>query len=160
MPATSYNETMIRRLLASLLLTLFPTIALANDVAPVPDQPVTQATPAPQQGSGSAALLGPQGNTSSTGDGSSLQPAGNNPLQSSTSASTGLTSPENSALQGSAPSGDIRVLLDSEADGVSQVPVSQSNDNSILDTIALVLLITLFGLIWMLRYRVAKRFTA
>lgn len=149
---------MIKRLLASLLLTFLPAIALAEDVTPSPDSTVVQETPAPQQGSGSAALLGPQGNTSSTGDGSSLQPAGNNPLQSGNSASTGLTSPENSALQGSAPSGDIRVLLGSEADGISHTPDSQTNDNSMLDTLALLLLLSLFGLIWALRRRVSQRF--
>ena len=150
---------MIKRLLASLLLTLLPNIVLAaDDASPTPDPAVAQETPAPQQGSGSAALLGPQGSTSSIGDGTSLQPAGNNPLQSGNSASTGLTSPENSALQGSAPSGDIKVLLGSEADGAPHAPVSQPEDNSILDTLALVLLLGLFGLIWTLRKRVSRRF--
>jgi len=149
---------MIKRLLAGLLLTLLPTIALAEEVMPAPDPGIAQETPAPQQWSGSAALLGPQGSTSSTGDGTSLQPAGNNPLQSGTSASTGLTSPENSALQGSAPSGDIKVLLGSEADGAPHTPVSPTEDNSILDTLALILLLGLFGLIWTLRKRVSRRF--
>ena len=149
---------MIIRLIASLLLTLLPAIAFAEDVIPALDPTVVQETPAPQQGSSSAALLGPQGSTSSIGDGTSLQPAGNNPLQSGNSASTGLTSPENSALQGSAPSGDIKVLLGNEADGAPHAPVSQPEDNSILDTLALVLLLSLFGLIWTLRKRVSRRF--
>ncbi len=157
-PANSYNEPMIRRLLAISLLTLLPTVTLADDVLPTPEPSVTQETPAPQQSSGSAALLGPQGSTSSIGDGTSLQPAGNNPLQSGTSDSTGLTSPESSALQGSAPSGDIKVMLGNEADGVTRTPAPESGDNSIIDSLALLLLLSLFGLIWGLRYRVSQRF--
>ena len=149
---------MTRRLFASLLLAFFPTIALADETSSAPEPSAIQQTPAPQQGGGSAALLGPLGNTSSTGDGTSLQPAGNNPLQSGSSDSTGLSAPENSALQGSAPSGDIKVLLGSEADGESKTPLSQPDDNSVLDTLALLMLLSLFGLIFSLRYRTSKRF--
>ena len=137
---------------------MLPFGVLADDPAPTPEPTVSQDTSTPQQGGASAADLGPQGSTSSTGDSSSLQPAGNNPLQSGTSAASGLTSPQNSALQGSAPSGDIKVLLGNEADGASRTPAPQSDDNSVPDTLALLLLLGLFGLIATLRNRVAKRF--
>jgi hypothetical protein len=150
---------MLRRTALIFVFALLPLGALADDVTPTPAPANAQQAPAPQQGSGSASLLGPQGNTSSTDDSSSLQPAGNNPLQSGSSDSTGLTSPADSALQGSAPSGDIKVLLGNESDGLSQTPGTQTNDNSVFDTLALVMLFGLFGLIWGLRYRVSRRFT-
>ena len=151
---------MLRQIALSFVFAAFPLGALADDApASIPEPAAAQQAPAPQQGSGSASLLGPQGNTSATGDGGSLQPAGNNPLQSGNQASTGLAAPENSALQGSAPSGDIKVLLGSEADGSSKTTLDAPADNSAIDTLALGLMLGMFGLIWFLRQRVTRRFT-
>ncbi len=135
--------------------------ALADDAASTPVSEQAQVSPATQQGGGSAAYLGPPSSVSSAADGGVLQPYSNNPLQAGgNAASNGLVSPDNSQLQGSAPSGDLKVVLGNEADGGIHAPNTAPVDNSPLDTLALLAVIGFIGLIWVLRRRVAQRFSS
>jgi Polyketide cyclase / dehydrase and lipid transport len=53
-----------------------------------------------------------------------LQPAGNNPLQSTTNDSTGLTAPSANTLQAPAPSSEQLQVINNDADGGPQSPTS------------------------------------
>ena len=133
---------MFTRLLAALALTLLPTAALADD---------TQAADSGAPQSSATYMLGPSaigGATSgssggSTGDSTSLQPAGQSPLQSTTSDATGLTAPNSTALQAPASSDQSLRVLSGEADG-SPVQVAGSGGLSIWEW---VLFSVLFGAI-------------
>jgi hypothetical protein len=122
-----YNRFMSKRLLATVLLScslLFaPALASADDVPT--DTPSATDTPAPTATPNPAAGLGPQSTGSAGGsnnDSSTLQPAGGNPLQSTTNDSTGLTAPNANSLQVPATSEQTLRVLDGEADG-GQVPM-------------------------------------
>ena len=114
---------MPKRLLLALILAFAPLTATADDTDPTmnpltaPD--TTQA--APPAPTTAANGLGPQTSANSAGgsnaDGSSLQPAGLSPLQSTTNDAVGLTAPTTSALQAPASSDYTLRVLAGEADG-------------------------------------------
>jgi hypothetical protein len=110
---------MLKRLLVIVALSTLPAAVLADDTAPTdapPGTPTATATPAPASANG----LGPGTSNpagGSNGDAGSLQPAGTSPLQSTTGDSTGLTAPNQNALQAPANSDAQLKVLMNEADG-------------------------------------------
>ncbi len=123
---------MFVRFLASLILALLPLGALADDLGP--STSVNSA-------------LGQQGGTAgSNADGATLQPAGLDPLQSTTQDSSGLTAPNSSSLQAPASSdAQLKVILGNEADGIAH----QITDDSLAQTErdAFVIGVLLLGLV-------------
>lgn len=104
---------MFKRLLLTIILTLIPALALADDM-PTPDSSAPDAASALAPGANSALYPG-----SSSADSGSLQPAGLSPLQSTTQDSNGLTSPTAGALQAPvAGSSDLQVIA-GDADGTT-----------------------------------------
>ena len=149
---------MLTRSLAILILAVIPTVASAEELpAPEPTpQETVQPTASPDAtGQGSASSgLGPPTSAASQGDGTALQPAGNNPLQSGGSDSAGLSAPVSQDLQGAAPSGDLKVLLGNEADGSRRTLAAPASGNgTVLDTLALILAVGLITMVVVLRRR-------
>ncbi len=110
-PRSRYNTTMLRRTLIA--------ISFASIVALIPAAGLADV--AVDQGA-SAAGLGPAASSGTSTGGSSadsatLQPAGNNPLQSATGASNGLTAPNSNALQAPASDQGTLQVIQGEADG-------------------------------------------
>lgn len=113
---------MSKRLLLALALAttlvLTPFAASADDMPVAEDSPVTSpfATPAPNANSG----LGPSATAPAGGsnaDVGTLQPAGGNPLQSTTQDSSGLTAPNQQTLQNPASSDEALKVLAGETEG-------------------------------------------
>lgn len=155
---------MVTRILAIIILSVAPLGVLADDTTvPAASQESAQpsgtdpaAVSSPNvTGPGSIGPdLGPPTAASSPGDGASLQPVGNNPLQSGNTDSGGLTAPMSQDLQGAAPSGDLKVLLGDEADGGTRtLAAPTSGSGTVLDTLALLLAVGLIVMIVVLRRR-------
>jgi hypothetical protein len=131
-----YNRFMSKRLIATVLLScsfLFvPALAAADDVPT--DTPTASDSPSPTATPDPAAGLGPQSTGNAGGaktDFTLLQPAGSNdPLQSNSGDSTGLTAPNANTLQMPATSEQTLRVLDGEADG-GPVPMDPSSKTSL-----------------------------
>ena len=108
---------MFARLFAILIIAFLPLGALADDLGPATT---------------SASALGQKNSTtSSNADGSTLQPAGQNPLQSTNKDSNGLTAPNSNGLQAPASSdAELKVILGNEAEGIAH----QITDDSLAQT--------------------------
>jgi hypothetical protein len=108
---------MFVRIFAVLFFTFLPFSALADDLGPATTS--------------SSALGQPGSSGGSNADGSTLQPAGQNPLQSTNQDSNGLTAPNSNALQAPASSdAELKVILGNEADGIAH----QITDDSLAQT--------------------------
>ena len=155
---------MSKRLLLVLALSLLPLTAAADDT-PAPDAtntPAASDTPAPSATpydtagalgpSTSAGALGPSAGSSSTNDSSTLQPAGNNPIQSTNNDSTGLTAPNGQSLQGAAPSNSSLNVIKGEADGSQHTPDSGPNYWVYL-ALAIAFGVIVAAIAWILRRR-------
>ena len=152
---------MLIRLLVILTLALTPVAALADDTSQPTDTPAATDTPNPGTAQGPTSgnyMLGPSSAGSapnsggSTGDSVSLQPAGQSPLQSTTSDSTGLTAPTSSVLQAPASSDQALRVLAGEADG-TPVQVAANGGPSLGTWLALSVLFGLIVTILSLFYR-------
>jgi hypothetical protein len=108
---------MFVRLVAVVIFSFLPFVALADDLGP--------------SASGSTTLGQSGTSIGSNADGSTLQPAGGNPLQSTNNDSSGLTAPNSNALQAPASSdAELKVILGNEADGIAH----QITDDSLAQT--------------------------
>lgn len=146
---------MFIRLLVIASLALTPVATLADDTPTPTDTPAATDTPAP---SSASYLLGPNSLTSgaggSTADSGSLQPAGQSPLQSTTTDATGLTAPNGSALQAPASSDETLKVIMGDADG-APVQVADSSNPSLWGWLGLSVL---FGLIVTALSLLARRY--
>lgn len=124
----------LRLAIAATLIALWPVSVHADDATGTTIDPVVEtsgdqttttpgvtATPDPANPLSTAGGGTPAGG--STGDSTSLQPAGANPLQSTNTDSNGLTAPSN-ILQGTAPNEGVLKVLSDEADGKPQTPAT------------------------------------
>ncbi len=118
-----------------LLLVFVPFAAHADDNSPASanyslpqsTMPSSTATDTPA-GLGPASTSTPAGGSSA--DASALQPAGGSPLQSTTSDSSGLTTPNQNALQAPATSDDTLKVLLGDADGPTRQFAGDTPDNN------------------------------
>jgi hypothetical protein len=142
---------MLKRLLLAVFFVLAPVGAHADDATtdPVPtDTPTDAPSPTPTPIPDPSAGLGPTtGGTTggSTGDSLNLQPAGNNPLQSTGNDSNGLTAPNANTLQQQASSSEQLKVLSGELGGNRVDPNADSDSQLkwwVLLAVALGLLIS------------------
>jgi|GEM_PF-5165573 len=101
---------MLRRILTViglLIITSAPAAVLA-------DTSVQHGASATELGPSTTGAVGTGGSSADSG---TLQPAGSNPLQSSTNAATGLTAPDSSVLQAPASDSGTLQVIEDQADG-------------------------------------------
>ena len=147
---------MPKRLLAVLILILWPFAALADDAAPAPD-PAAVAAPVTTPATASSNGLGPQTAGSAGGsnaDSAALQPAGTSPLQSNTADATGITAPTRALQAPVASSADLKVLA-GEADGSPHAVASEPDPTWPWALAAIVLAVILGAAV---AYRDRRRF--
>ncbi|HUD11760.1 MAG TPA: hypothetical protein VMS08_05085 [Candidatus Saccharimonadia bacterium] len=135
---------MFKRTLAVLVLLSFPLIARADSATSLTDSDISQPNaatselgpaattdlgPAAASATGGAAVDGTSSSGGSASDGTSLQPAGTTPLQSTTGDSNGLSAADSNDLQQSGPasSGALQVVL-GDADGPTHEVASASTN--------------------------------
>ncbi|HSX02586.1 MAG TPA: hypothetical protein VLI05_04730 [Candidatus Saccharimonadia bacterium] len=145
---------MWKRLALIAALSTLPLSALADDSTPT----AAGANDLQSQQSGATqSQTGQDATGGSSADATALQPAGSSPINLAPTGTTGLGASATDSLQ-AAPStndGQLRVLLNNEADGAPQSLAEP--DSSLPDGLAIVVVLLGAGGVWLLRRQQLRR---
>jgi hypothetical protein len=147
---------MWKRLALIAALSALPLSALAADST----QTAAGASDLQSQGTAAQAQTGQDATGGSSADAAALQPAGSSPVNLAPANADGLGASSTDSLQ-AAPStgasdGQLRVLLNNEADGAPH-SLADDTDSSLPDGIAIALVLLIAGGIWLLRRQQLRR---